>query len=178
MSQNALSVNPLFPPTQVVQQLKSGQIFYVKASPNNGVLILHPHYTEVVGPEAAVGGILDLDCARLIPLGKVALTYPESLQRKRDTFLNRRKWIVATKKAVNDPVPLRRAKIILVMMSRYFGYKRVQSLEDEVLASIVGVLPQTMAFARQNFRPPKPKARSHNVSEQTSDQQSRIVSQG
>ncbi|MDB9315884.1 hypothetical protein PN462_22420 [Spirulina sp. CS-785/01] len=157
MPQNALSVNPLFPPTQVVQQLKSGQIFYVKASPNNGVLLVHPHYTEVVGPDAAVGGVLDLDCARIIPLGDVALTYPESLQRKRNTFLNRRKWIVATKKAVNDPVPLRRAKIILVMMSRYFGYNTVCSLEDEVLASIVGVLPKTMALARQDFRPPKPK---------------------
>ncbi len=163
MLQRALTPNPLFRPTQVLNQLRSGQVFYVKARQGNGMIICHPHYAEVVGPGALVGGVVDLDCARLIPLGNAALTYPENFQRKYKAFHARSQWIEATRKAVDCPVPLKRARRIVVMMRQYFGPRAIAEIPDEVLGNIVGVFPQTIAMARQSLRrsqrpaPPAPR---------------------
>ncbi|NJL01167.1 MAG: hypothetical protein HC910_11630 [Spirulinaceae cyanobacterium SM2_1_0] len=149
MSDRALSLNPIFSPTQVLGQLQSGQMFYVLASPGNALILCHPHHAEIVGPDAAVGGTLDLDCARIVPVGKVALTYPESFVKRRAAFVIRHKWISATQKAVDCPVPLKRARAITIMIAKYCGWMAVRNLEDEVLAQIVGVLPSTIATARR-----------------------------
>ncbi len=149
MSDRALSLNPLFSPTQVLGQLRSGQLFYVLAAPGNAVILCHPHHAEIVGPDSAVGGLLDIDCHRLIPIGKVALTYPESYEKRRNAFNQRHKWIAATQKAVDCSVPLKRARAILIMIAKYCGWNAVRDLEDEVLAQVVGVLPGTIATARQ-----------------------------
>ncbi|TVQ64699.1 MAG: hypothetical protein EA366_00880 [Spirulina sp. DLM2.Bin59] len=127
------------------------------------MIICHPHYAEVVGPGALVGGVVDLDCARLIPLGNAALTYPENFERKRRAFHARSQWIEATGKAVDCPVPLKRARRIVVMMRQYFGPRAIAEIPDEVLGNIVGVFPQTIAMARQSLRrsqrpaPPAPR---------------------
>lgn len=148
MSDRALSLNPIFSPTQVLGQLRSGQLFYVLASPGNALILCHPHHAEIIGPNAAVGGALDIDCHRIIPLGKAALTYPESYIKRREAFVTRRRWICATQKAVDCSVPLKRARAILIMTAKYCGWSAVRELEDEVLAQIVGVLPETIVAAR------------------------------
>lgn len=152
MSQQALSRNPLFRPTQVLNQLRSGQLFYLRANRGNGMVICHPHYAELVGPGSAIGGVIDLDCVRLLPLGRVALTYPESRVRKQQAHQVRRQWMAATRKIVDCTVPLKRAQLILSTMSRYFGETAVEELDDEVLSNIVGVLPDTLTMARQAHR--------------------------
>ncbi|MDB9493807.1 hypothetical protein PN441_20105 [Spirulina major CS-329] len=152
MSQYALSTNPLFRPTQVLNQLRSGQVFYVKARRGNGMIICHPHFAEVVGPGAIVGGVVDLDCARLIPIGRAALTYPETFERKYRAFHVRRQWIEATQKAVDCEVPLKRARRIVVMMRQYFGRRAIAEIPDEVLGNLVGVFPQTIELARHSLR--------------------------
>jgi len=149
MSGRALSLNPIFSPTQVLGQLRSGQLFYVLAAPGNALILCHPHHAEIVGPNAAVGGALDIDCHRIIPLGKAALTYPESYLKRREAFVTRRQWICATQKVVDCPVPLKRARAILIVTAKYCGWSVVRELEDEVLAQIVGVLPDTIALARR-----------------------------
>lgn len=161
MPDRALSLNPIFSPTQVLGQLHSGQLFYVLAAPGNAIILCHPHHAEIVGPNAAVGGVLDIDCHRLIPLGKVALTYPESYQKRRQAFITRRQWICATQKAVNCAAPLKRARAIVLMVAKYCGWSVVRDLEDEALAQIVGVLPSTIATARHAItRELRAKARS------------------
>ncbi|WP_017307031.1 hypothetical protein [Spirulina subsalsa] len=165
MSKQALTRNPLFPPTQVLGQLKSGQLFYVQATPGNALIICHTHYAEIVGPGAMVGGIVDLDCSRLVPLGKVALTYLESFEQKKDAFLHRQQWLSATQKVVKQGVPLKRASLILAMMERYFGATITDGLEDELLASLVGVLPSTMELARQYRRSKQQENSEANMGE-------------
>lgn len=155
MPQHALSRNPLFKPTQVLNQLRSGQVFYLKARKGNGMIICHPHYAEVIGPGSAIGGIIDLDCVGLIPLGRVALTYPETPERKHLASLTRRQWIEAIRKIVDCDAPLKRARLILVTMERYFGASAIAPIEDEVLSSVVGVLPQTITIVRRAYEKEK-----------------------
>ncbi|MBP0020000.1 MAG: hypothetical protein J7647_20910 [Cyanobacteria bacterium SBLK] len=170
MSNQSLSRHPLFAPTQVLSNMRSGQLFFVKANKGSGVIICHPHHAEILGPGAAVGGMLDLDCHRLIPLGKVALTYPESYEQRRESFQIRQKWIGAAQKAIKHPVPLKRAYLMVMMIEKYFGRKAIAELPDEILASIVGVLPQTMTIARQQRKQvqPVPQQRKRQFPKQKS----------
>ncbi|MEC4804011.1 MAG: hypothetical protein SAJ12_21670 [Jaaginema sp. PMC 1079.18] len=147
MLSQALSVNPILPPTQILSHLHSGQLLRIDARSGNGVIVCHRHYAQILGPGAAVGGIFDLDCRRIITIGQVSLVYPESLKEKRQAFLTRKKWINSTQKIAQHPSALQRATILLRMLERYCGTEIAAQLPTEVLAQIVGVLPSTMATA-------------------------------
>lgn len=149
MSDRALSLNVVLAPTQVLSQLHTGQLLKVSGAKGSVLIVCHRHHAEIAGPGAAVGGVLDIDCRRAIPVGKIALTNPQSPQEKRAAFLARQQWISSTQKVSNDPVPLRRAVTILRMLERYCGKQATAQLPEDVVAQLVGVLPGTMLMARK-----------------------------
>lgn len=149
MSDRALSLNVLLAPTQVLSQLHTGQLLKVNGAKGSVLIVCHRHHAEVAGPGSAVGGLLDIDCHRAIPVGRISLTAPQSPSEKRDAFLTRQQWISSTQQVSNDPVPLRRAVTILKMLERYCGQKATAQLSEDVVAQLVGVLPRTMLMARK-----------------------------
>lgn len=160
MSSQALSLNPLLPPTQILSHLHSGQLLRIDAQPGNGVIICHRHHADILGPGAAVGGLLDLDCRRIVTLGQVSLVYPDSLAEKRQAFQTRQKWIASTGKIAKHPSALQRATILLRMLERYCGTEATTQLPANVLSHIVGVLPSTMETAlalMKQHRSPTPQ---------------------
>lgn len=157
MSSQALSLNPILPPTQILSHLHSGQLLRIDAQPGNGVIICHRHHADILGPGAAVGGLLDLDCRRLVTLGQVSLVYPASLAEKRQAFQTRQKWIASTRKIAKHPSALERATILLRMLERYCGLDATTQLPATVLCHIVGVLPSTMETALALMKPHQPQ---------------------
>ncbi|MEC4982851.1 MAG: hypothetical protein SAJ37_13580 [Oscillatoria sp. PMC 1068.18] len=150
MSKNqALITNPIVKPTQLLTSLQSGQNLRITSPRGSAVIICHSHHADLAGPGAAVGGMLDTDCRRVIPIGKLALQYPEISSDRQKAFKIRQRWIQAIQKVTLNPMPLQRAKILLVMLEKYCGLVSLQNVPDEVLAQLVGVLPQTMTAARQ-----------------------------
>jgi hypothetical protein len=152
MSSQALTLNPILPPTQVLSQLHTGQLLRVDAAHGSILIVCHRHHAEIVGPGAAVGGILDIDCRRVIPIGRVSLACPESHEERKKAFLLRQKWIHITQKVAAHPVPLKRAKAILTLLEQYCGLETTEQLPEDVLGQLVGVLPQTMVVARKDRR--------------------------
>ncbi|MFW6358610.1 MAG: hypothetical protein ACOC0N_05265 [Chroococcales cyanobacterium] len=144
-------------PTQLLTNLQSGQLYQIRAPRGSFAIICHRHHAEIAGPGAAVGGALDLDCHRLIPVGTVALAYPESREERQQARLMRQKWLKATQKLMDNPVPLKRAILLLRGLEKYCGSIALNSLSDEVLAQLIGVLPKTMTMARQSLNTPVPK---------------------
>lgn len=153
MLTTAVIPQPLVQSTQILAQLKSGQIFRVKGGGGTAMIICHRHHAELAGPGAVVGGAFDLDCCRLIPIGNVSLVYAESRAERQQGYAIRQKWLGFTQKAMDSSVPLQRARHILILLERYFGAEKVSSLPDEVLAQLVGVLPKTLAMARRVNHP-------------------------
>ncbi|MBE9114873.1 hypothetical protein IQ249_03080 [Lusitaniella coriacea LEGE 07157] len=151
MSSNALTLHPILPPTQVLSHLHSGQLLRIDAPRGSAMIICHRHHAEIAGPGAAIGGVLDIDCYRAIPIGKVALVYPESAMERREAFLVRHQWIESTQRVANYPVPLQRATIILKMLRKYCGAEAFSYLPDDAIAQLVGVLPQTIVTARKHL---------------------------
>ncbi|MBW4575319.1 MAG: hypothetical protein KME08_08545 [Aphanothece sp. CMT-3BRIN-NPC111] len=148
MSQTALIRKPIFQPTQILNQLQSGQILKVEGDRGSALILCHPHHAELAGPGAAVGGMFDLHCSRIIPIGKVSMVYLESSAERQQAYATREQWIRLTQKAMESYVPLQRARTLLLLLEKYFNAETVSRLPDEILAQLVGVLPKTLRMAR------------------------------
>lgn len=136
--------------TAMLTQLHSGQLLMVDPSCQGGLILCKCHYAEFAGPGAAVGGVFDLDCVRIIPVGDIALIYPYSSQERQTGYLKRQEWLASIALPSMNPVPLRRAQGILKLLEQYFDPNIVSRLPDNALAMLVGVLPQTIKMARHS----------------------------
>ncbi|MBE9227189.1 hypothetical protein IQ264_17305 [Phormidium sp. LEGE 05292] len=114
-----------------------------------GIILCKPHHAEFAGYGAAVGGSCDIDCNRVIPIGEVSLIHPESFPERQKAFIMRQRWFRFTQKAMESSVPLQRAYMILVMLEKYFGIEAANSISDDVLCQLIGVLSKTVSMARQ-----------------------------
>lgn len=152
MTDQALIRRPLTQPTEILSQLQSGQLLQLRGRRGNAIIICHRHHAELAGAGAAVGGVLDLDCRRVIPIGKISLVYPESRSERQRAYAMRQQWILFTHKAMESWVPLQRARNLLVQLYRYFEPELIDQLPDEILAQLVGVLPKTIGMVRQSLR--------------------------
>lgn len=136
---------------ELLDCIRSGQVWMVNSRQRNGVILCKPFHTEFAGPGAVVGGYLDLDCQRVIPMGKLSLVRPTSHQDQQNAYLIRRQWIKLTQQVTDKSAPLQRAQMILNQFETYFDQETVARIPDEAFALMVGVLPYTIRMAR---RPP------------------------
>lgn len=133
---------------EIVEQLRSGKLLVVNSRRRNGLILFKPYHAEFAGPGSAVGGLLDLDCQRAIPVGNFSLVEPDTYEARQTAYKTRRQWIMLTKQLTDRAEPLERAERLLTQFDAFFDHETVAQLPDDVLAPLVGVLPQTMAMAR------------------------------
>ncbi|WP_234488858.1 hypothetical protein [Oxynema sp. CENA135] len=132
----------------LLAQLNSGQLLVVDRRRRNGLIIYKRYHAEFAGPGAAVGGLFDLECQQVVPVGDVALVYPESYEERQQAFTIRRHWIRLTEQLTANPIPLKRAQQILTQFGHYFDWQTVEDVPDEAFARLVGVLPRTVTMVR------------------------------
>lgn len=161
MTELALIRKPITQPTEILSQLQTGQLLVVNGDRGNGIIICHRHHAEIAGPGAAVGGgIVDIDCRRVIPIGKISLVYPESYRERRKAWVIRQRWNLFTQHGMKSHVPLQRAHHILILLYKYFDRELIEELPDDVIAQLIGVLPKTIAAVRQAWKSQQQKALS------------------
>jgi hypothetical protein len=162
MTKLALIRKPIIQPTEILSQLQTGQLLRVNGTRGNALIIMHRHHAELAGSGAAVGGLFDADCTRVIPIGTLSLVYPESRYERQKAYQLRQRWILFTQHAMTTYVPLHRAKILLSLLYKYFDAQFIDELSDDVIAQLVGVLPKTIGTVRRSRRSPtqqKPQTR-------------------
>lgn len=152
MTQLALIPKPCTQPTEILSRLHTGQLLRVNGDRGNAIVICHRHHAELAGPGAAVGGLFDLDCSRVIPVGNVSLVYPESRIARKTAYQFRQRWILFTQHAMKSYVPLERAEHILMLLYKYFDPKLIDQLPDEIISQLVGVFPKTIGMVRQSWK--------------------------
>jgi hypothetical protein len=150
MTDQSLVRRPITQPKEIINQLQNGQLLRVRGCRGNAIIICHRHHAELAGPGAAVGGVFDINCSRVIPLGKISIVYPESSSERQKAYKLRQQWILFTQKAMESSVPLQRANNLLLSLYKYFEPQIIDQLPNEVLAQLVGVLPKTIAMLRQH----------------------------
>lgn len=121
----------------------------VNGRQRNGVILCKPFHTEFAGPGAAIGGLLDMDCQRVIPMGRLSLLRPDTNQERQNAYLIRRQWIKLTQQVTDKSLPIQRAQMILTQFETYFDQDTIARIPDEAFALMVGVLPYTVRMARR-----------------------------
>lgn len=152
MTDKSLVRRSIIQPTEILNQLQSGQLLRVSGCRGNAIIICHRYHAELAGPGAAVGGAFDIDCHRVIPLGNISIIYPESRNERQQAYKLRQKWLLFSQHAMKSCVPLQRANSILVLLYKYFDPPIIEQLPDEVIAQLVGVFPKTVRMVRQSFQ--------------------------
>lgn len=135
--------------SQILQYLQTGKVWVVSSRRRNGLILCKSYYAEFAGPGAAVGGVFDLDCQRVIPVGNLSLSQPESHEERQKAYLIRRQWIRLTQQFTDQSVPLQRAQMILNQFENYFDQDTIARIPDEAFAMLVGVLPYSVRMARR-----------------------------
>jgi hypothetical protein len=134
---------------QILQYLQSGKLWMVNSRRRNGLILCKSFYAEFAGPGAAVGGLFDLDCQRVIPVGDLSLIQPNCHEERQKAYLIRRQWIRLTQQFTDQSVPLQRATMILNQFENYFDQETIARIPDEAFAQLVGVLPYSVRMARR-----------------------------
>ncbi|WP_199320442.1 hypothetical protein [Leptolyngbya sp. FACHB-261] len=133
---------------EVLRTLSSGKFLSVDSRRKNGLIICKQYHAEFAGPGAAVGGFFDADCHEVIPVGDLNLVAPETYEERQKAYKIRIQWMRLTHQATTNDLPLQRARTILSQFEAYFDAITVAQLPDDILARLVGVLPQTIRQAR------------------------------
>ncbi len=145
------SVNQYLKVDEVVEKIESGRLWVVNSRRRNGLIVLREFHAEFAGPGAAVGGDLDDDIIKLIPIGNLSLLEPSSHEAHQSAIKIRLQWIRLTQNFTDQPSPDDRARKILEQFKTYFDQSTVDTVPDEAFALLVGVLPQTIRRARSGF---------------------------
>lgn len=133
---------------KILEQLQDKQLLIVNSQRRNGLILYKRYHAEFAGPGSAVGGVFDLDCQRVLPVGDLSLIYPKASDEQQRAYLIRRQWIRLTRQITENPVPLQRGQMILNQFDHYFDTETIAKLPDEAFALLVGVLPNTIRKVR------------------------------
>ena len=136
---------------EILNQLNSDQLWVVNSRRRNGIIIYKKFHAEFAGPGAAVGGLFDKTCQKVIPLGNLSLVPSTSHEEQQKALRIRLQWIRLTQNFTDKPVPLERAQMILEQFKNYFDQQIVDHVPDEAFALLVGVFPFTIRIARSGF---------------------------
>lgn len=136
---------------QPLEMLKNGQLLSLAQNHPAGLILQKPYYAEYIGPGAAIGGMFDLQCVTVHALGKAELNVPETLDERQDAFQKRMENIEQMQQICEKDLPIERAVAVLEMLSQQFHQEEIQTISNDILAKLVGVLPSTMATAWQQL---------------------------
>lgn len=134
---------------QLLLTLNSGQLLMIDPQRHNAVIICKAFHAEFAGPGAAVGGALDIDSTRIIAIGEAGLLHPQTYEERQAAYAKRMHWMRWLQQATDNPSPTQRARILLFSLEEFFSPEEVRQLPSDVLARLVGVLPQTVDAIRQ-----------------------------
>lgn len=133
-----------------VELLKSGQLLSIDNGATAGLIIQKPFFAEFVSQGAAIGGLFDLQCVTVYTLGDVQITVPDDKAERQSAFQRRIEDIESMQSLCQDESPLARGIAILQLLCETFDQQQVQTIPNDVLAKLVGVLPRTIVEAWQH----------------------------
>lgn len=143
---------------QPIEMLKEGQLLSLSESYPAGLILQKPYYAEYIGPGSAVGGMFDLQCVTIHPLGKAELSTPETLDERQNAFQRRMEDIEQMQLICEKDLPIERAVAVLEMLTQHFYQDEIQMIPNEVLAKLWGFYLQRWQQLGNNYRP---EATSH-----------------
>lgn len=92
-----------------------------------------------------------MESGGVVPIGDVVLLHPQDHQERQNAYAKRLHWMRWLQQITDNPLPAQRARILLFSLEEFFSADLVSQLPDDILARLVGVLPQTIAAVRMEM---------------------------
>jgi hypothetical protein len=127
-----------------LQRIQKGEVLIISNRRRGGLILRKPFYAEFIGPGAIIGGNLDLNCQRIIPLGKLSLISPSDPEELHRSYLIRRQWVLNTRRFTELSEPSDRAQQLIDQLENYFGGDIIRHISPDDLAAIAGIFPTTI----------------------------------
>lgn len=147
MQSNTLSQNHIPSGKAPVELLKSGQLLSIGGNEGAGLIIQKPFFAEFVSHGAAIGGLFDLQCVTVYTLGEVQITVPVDKVDRQTAFQRRIQDIESMQDLCQSDSSLERGISVLNLLCERFDRQQIQTIPNDVLSKLVGVLPRTIGEA-------------------------------
>lgn len=146
-------ISPALAAKKLSTVTESAPLLAVSEHKRSGLILCKPFHAEFAGPGAAVGTLVDDECATVIAIGSPEIIEMVSHEERQRAYSRRIQWIRWLQKITDHSDPVQRLEKLFSGLEAFFGGLVLDNLSDEVLALLAGVLPQTVAVARSQYRP-------------------------
>ena len=133
---------------ELVNELSSNKHLIINPRRKNGIIIYKPYHSEFAGPGSAIGGIFDLNVVDVLFVGKLSLIEVNNSEELQRSYLIRRQWTRLLIKILENPDGIQRAQVILNQFEHWFDSETASNVSNYAFATLIGVLPQTIAKVR------------------------------
>ncbi|MBD1860455.1 MULTISPECIES: hypothetical protein [Trichocoleus] len=113
-----------------------------------GLILCKAYHADFAGPGAAVGSPVEQGYNVVIAIGSPELVPVETFEERQKAYGRRIQWMRWLERITNYSDPALRVEKLLAGFEAFFSRQVVLELPDEVLALLVGVLPQTVNAVR------------------------------
>jgi hypothetical protein len=124
------------------------QLLAVSEHKRSGLIICKAHHAEFAGPGAAVGTSVEQACVSVIAIGAPEIVSVVTHQQRQTAYSRRIQWMRWLQKITDHLDATERAEKLFASFEEFFGAQALVGLSDEVLALLIGVLPQTIVTVR------------------------------
>jgi hypothetical protein len=118
----------------------------------SGLILCREFYAEFAGPGAAVFTPVERPYTAVIAIGAPEITRVTEPRDRQRAYSRRIQWFRWLEKISDSANPAQRAEKLLYSFEAFFDSRVLISLPDQILALLVGVLPQTIALVRAQNR--------------------------
>jgi hypothetical protein len=117
----------------------------------SGLILCKEFHTEFAGPGAAISSFVEQPYRAVIAIGNPELVRINTKTERRQAYSRRIQWGRWLSKIAEQSQPVERIERLLAGFEGFFGREVVTSLPAEVIADMIGVLPETAKVVQEHY---------------------------
>lgn len=123
---------------------------------HGGIIIKKGHYSDFIGPGAAVVNRHDLQGNKVVPVGRIKFVPLKTPEARQGALSQRVAYLRTLEEIARSPVAIRRSCQIVEYLCDWLGESDAQAITDELVASLVGVVPLAIQLAWRTRKASEP----------------------
>lgn len=148
-------VNTQIPPpvslNPVAQLPVARTLWAISEQHKSGLILCKEFHAEFAGPGAAISSFVEQPYRAVIAIGQPELKTINTLAERRQAYSRRIQWGRWLSKIAEHPQPVERIERLFAGLEGFFGRQVVTSIPAEVVAAMVGVLPETAQEVQERY---------------------------
>jgi hypothetical protein len=127
------------------------QLLAISEHKKSGLILCKAFHAEFAGPGAMVSSPAEQPYKAVIAIGTPELVAIETAEGRRQAYGRRIQWGRWLYRIAEHPDPMVRIERFFAGFEGFFGRQVVMNIPAEVVASLVGVFPETVQKVQKNY---------------------------